>query len=95
MNSMPDGLAPRVFLRPIGSPVVHVAAHADQRSGALGLMLLASGGMLVLAALSVAGAKPLPATVFGIEALRSSWPGSTSWEAPASGATSPGSPGWW
>jgi hypothetical protein len=50
--------------------LVHIAAHADRRSGALGLMLLASAGMLALAAVSVAGAKPLPAAVFGIEAFR-------------------------
>ena len=50
--------------------LVHVAAHADRRSGALGLLQLAAGGMLTLAALAVAGAKPLPATVFGIEAVR-------------------------
>lgn len=50
--------------------LVHVAAHADRRSGALGLLLLASAGMLGLAAVAVMSAKPLPATVFGLEALR-------------------------
>ena len=143
MNPMPDGPAPRVFLRPIGSPLsmgmaglgiasliqsgydlrwvagsealkvgliliavpfvlqglatifaylardgtagyalgvlatswlavglIHVAAHADRLSGALGLMLLASAGMLSLAAVAVAGAKPLPGAVFGVEAVR-------------------------
>jgi uncharacterized protein len=143
MNSTSDGLVPRVFLRPVGSPLsigmaglgiasliqsgydlrwiagsealkagliliavpfvmqglatifaylardgaagyalgvlaaswlaiglVHVAAHADRRSGALGLMLLASAGMLGLGAVAVAGAKPLPGTLFGVEALR-------------------------
>jgi succinate-acetate transporter protein len=50
--------------------LVHVASQADRRSGALGLMLLASAGMLALAAVSAAGAKPLPAAVFGVEGLR-------------------------
>ncbi len=50
--------------------LVHVAAPADRRSGALGLMMLASAGMLGLAAVAVMSAKPLPAAVFGVEALR-------------------------
>lgn len=142
-NRIPDGLSPRVFLRPIGSPLslgmsglgiaslvqsgfdlrwvardqsvkvglillavpfvlqgiasvlsflardgasgsalgvlatswlatglVHISSPAGQRSGALGLMLMASAGMLALASLSVGTAKPLPGAVFLIEAVR-------------------------
>lgn len=50
--------------------LVHVASPAGHRSGALGLMMLASGGMLALAAVSVGTAKPLPGAVFLIEAIR-------------------------
>ncbi|MGE5617392.1 MAG: hypothetical protein ACM3UX_00495 [Candidatus Woesearchaeota archaeon] len=143
MNALPDGVSPRVFLRPIGSPLtlgmsglaiaslvqsgldlhwiakeqtmkvglillavpfvlqviasvlaylardgaagaalgvlatswlavglVHITSSPGSRSGALGLMLLASAGMLSLAALSVGVAKPLPGLVFLIEAIR-------------------------
>lgn len=50
--------------------LVHVASPAGNRSGALGLMLLASAGMLALASLSVTTAKPLPGVVFLLEAVR-------------------------
>jgi hypothetical protein len=50
--------------------VVHVASPGAQRSGALGLMLLASAGTLALTSLSVGVGKPLPGAVFLIEALR-------------------------
>jgi uncharacterized protein len=143
VSAFPDGLAPRVFLRPIGSPLslgmsalgiaslvqsgfdlrwvapdqsakvglillavpfvlqllasifsylardgasgsalgvlattwlaiglVHLTSTSGSRSGALGLLLLASAGMLALASLSVGSAKPLPGTVFMIEAIR-------------------------
>ena len=50
--------------------LVHIATGGAHRSGALGLMLLASGGVLVLAAVAVASAKPLPSAVFAVEAIR-------------------------
>lgn len=143
MNATPDGLAPRVFLRPIGSPLtlgmsglgiaslvqsgfdlhwiaktqsvkvglilvavpfvlqaiasvlsymardgaagaatgtlatswlaiglVHIASPTGHRSGALGLMLLASAGMVGASALAVGLAKPLPGAVFAVTAIR-------------------------
>lgn len=143
MNPSGDGLAPRIFLRPIGSPLtlgmsalgigslvqsgfdlhwvarnqtlhvglillavpfvlqgiasvfsylardgasgaalgvlattwlaiglVHITSIGPARSGALGLMLLASGGMLFMAAVSVGIAKPLPGAVFLVTAVR-------------------------
>ncbi len=50
--------------------LVHVGSPAGHRSGALGLMLLASAAMVMLASLAVSTAKPLPGTVFLIEAVR-------------------------
>jgi uncharacterized protein len=50
--------------------VVHIVASPSRTSGALGLMLLASGGVLVLAAVAVGVAKPLPAAVFALAAAR-------------------------
>jgi hypothetical protein len=50
--------------------LVHVNSPGGHRSGAVGLMLLASAGMLSASALAVSTAKPLPGTVFTIEALR-------------------------
>lgn len=50
--------------------LIHVSSHPGHRSGALGLMLLASAGMLALAAVAVSTAKPLPGSVFLIEAIR-------------------------
>lgn len=43
---------------------VHLMSSPGSRSGALGLLLLGAGGVLVLSALVVASAKPLPGFVF-------------------------------
>lgn len=50
--------------------LVHMASPSGHRSGALGLMLLASAGMLIASALAVGIVKPLPGTVFAITAIR-------------------------
>jgi succinate-acetate transporter protein len=50
--------------------LVHVASAPGHRSGALGLMLLASGGVLTLSGVAVGTAKPLPAAVFTMTGLR-------------------------
>jgi hypothetical protein len=50
--------------------VVHVVSVPGSRSGAIGLMLLAAGGVLALSAVAVSLAKPLPALVFMIGAAR-------------------------
>jgi succinate-acetate transporter protein len=50
--------------------LLHVATPAGGRSGALGLLLLAAGGTLAISASAVSIAKPLPGTVFMIEAVR-------------------------
>jgi uncharacterized protein len=50
--------------------LVQVSAPTGARSGALGLMLLASAGMLALSAGAVSAARPLPAGVFMVEAVR-------------------------
>lgn len=50
--------------------LVHIASVPGHRSGALGLALLASGGALALSALTVVIAKPLPAALFFVEAIR-------------------------
>jgi succinate-acetate transporter protein len=50
--------------------LVHISSAPGSRSGALGLMLLASGGMLALGAISVSTAKPLPGVIFLAAALR-------------------------
>ena len=50
--------------------LVHLTAAPESRSGALGLMLLASGAMLLLSSLAVSLAKPLVGAVFALAALR-------------------------
>jgi succinate-acetate transporter protein len=50
--------------------LIHIPSPGGVRSGALGLMLLASAGMLVLSASAVSMAKPLPGGVFLVVALR-------------------------
>jgi succinate-acetate transporter protein len=50
--------------------LIHLVSTPGRVSGALGLMLLASGGVLALSAAAVAKAKPLPALVFVAAALR-------------------------
>ena len=50
--------------------LLHLTSVPGSRSGALGLMLLCVGAMLVLSAIALAAAKPLPAAVFAAAALR-------------------------
>ena len=50
--------------------LVHLASAPGSRSGALGLMLLAAGGTIMLSAVAVGGTKPLPGVVFALAALR-------------------------
>jgi hypothetical protein len=50
--------------------LVHIASDGKSRSGALGLMLLAAGGILMLTAMAIGGSKLLPAAVFAIEGIR-------------------------
>jgi succinate-acetate transporter protein len=50
--------------------LVHIASRGDHRSGALGLMLLAAGGMLLLSAIAIGATKLLPSAIFGIEGVR-------------------------
>jgi len=50
--------------------LVHLTSVSGSRSGALGLMLLMSGATLILSAVAVGSAKPLPGVVFGLAGLR-------------------------
>jgi succinate-acetate transporter protein len=50
--------------------LLHVFSAPGHRSGALGLMLLASAGVLTLSGVAVGTAKPLPAAVFTMVGLR-------------------------
>jgi succinate-acetate transporter protein len=50
--------------------LVQATSSFPHRSGALGLMLLASAGTLGLSAITVSTAKPLPGAVFAIETVR-------------------------
>jgi hypothetical protein len=50
--------------------LVHIVAGGAHTSGALGLMLVASGVILALSAVAVSSAKPLPGAVFAVAALR-------------------------
>jgi uncharacterized protein len=54
----------------LATGLVYVLSRPGQTSGALGLMLAASAGVLALSAFAVGQAKPLPALVFLIAALR-------------------------
>jgi succinate-acetate transporter protein len=54
----------------LGLGLVHATSSPGSRSGALGLLLLAAGGMLALSTLAIGTAKPLPAAVFGLAAVR-------------------------
>jgi succinate-acetate transporter protein len=54
----------------LATGLVHLVSIPGQRSGALGLTLLASAGALALSAAAVATTKPLPATVFLAAAVR-------------------------
>jgi hypothetical protein len=48
----------------------HITSTPPSRSGALGLLLLASGGVLACSAVAIALPKPLPGLVFGLAASR-------------------------
>jgi uncharacterized protein len=50
--------------------LLHIASNGGHRSGALGLMLLAAGGVLVLTAIATMSTKLLPGAVFGIVGVR-------------------------
>lgn len=50
--------------------LVQLTSTPGSRSGGLGLMLLCTGTMLVLSAVALAAAKPLPASVFTAAGLR-------------------------
>jgi hypothetical protein len=50
--------------------LVYLSSAPGSRSGALGLMLLAAGSMIVLTVLALAPTKPLPATALGIAGIR-------------------------
>ena len=54
----------------LGIALIHIASTGAHRSGALGLMLLAAGALLLLSALVTVSAKPLPSAVFGILGIR-------------------------
>lgn len=54
----------------LGLGLVHLASHAGSRSGALGLLLIAAGGVLILSALAMIVPKPLPALVFVLAGIR-------------------------
>jgi succinate-acetate transporter protein len=53
-----------------GLGLVHIVSAPGSRSSALGLLLLASGGMLLLSAVAVSSGKPLPGVVFLAAAAR-------------------------
>ena len=50
--------------------LIHIASGGAHRSAALGLMLLAAGGILVLSGLVTASTKPLPSAVFAVVGIR-------------------------
>ncbi len=50
--------------------LIHIASRGGHRSGALGLMLLAAGGILLLTALAIGATKLLPSAVFGVAGIR-------------------------
>jgi succinate-acetate transporter protein len=54
----------------LGLGLVHLNSVPGVRSGALGLLLLAAGGVLALSALAVIVQKPLPGLVFALSAAR-------------------------
>jgi succinate-acetate transporter protein len=54
----------------LGMGLVHLTPTPGSRSGALGLLMLSAGGVLVLSALVAGSTKPLPAAVFLLAAVR-------------------------
>lgn len=53
-----------------GMGLIEATSHPNSRSGALGLLLLASSGVLFLTSVAVMIPKPIPGTVFGLAAVR-------------------------
>jgi hypothetical protein len=53
-----------------GIAVIHLVAAPGSRSGSAGLLLLAAAGVLALTSIAISSAKPLPALVFLLAALR-------------------------
>lgn len=70
--------------------LIHLASNGHHRSGALGLMLLAAGGVLLLSAVASSATKPLPAAVFGIVGARFLLAGAYELGAPRGLATAAG-----
>lgn len=54
----------------LGMGLVHLTSTPGSRSGAMGLMLIAAGGVLLLSALAVSVPKPLPGLVFMLAGIR-------------------------
>lgn len=54
----------------LGLGLVHLISHAGSRSGALGLLLIAAGAVLILSAVAMVAPKPLPALVFVAAGVR-------------------------
>jgi succinate-acetate transporter protein len=54
----------------LGMGLIHLTSTPGSRSGAMGLLLLAAGGVLMLTAAAVALIKPLPGTVFALAGVR-------------------------
>lgn len=50
--------------------LIHIVAKPGATSGTLGLLLVASGGVLLASASAIASAKPLPGVIFAATALR-------------------------
>lgn len=50
--------------------LIHLASKGGHRSGALGLMLVAAGAILLLSALAASATKPLPGVVFAVVGIR-------------------------
>jgi succinate-acetate transporter protein len=54
----------------LGLGLVHLTSAPGSHSGALGLMLVCAGAVLLLSAIASAGAKPLPGTIFALAGVR-------------------------
>ena len=54
----------------LGLGLVHLVSRPASTSGALGLLLLGASGVLIMSGLAIGIAKPLPAAVFTLAALR-------------------------
>lgn len=54
----------------LGFGAIQIVSAPGSRSGALGLLLVTSAGVLALSATAVSTAKPLPGTVFHLAAIR-------------------------